>query len=74
MAATDTTLPRIESDDDGHPIFHHDCGGTTRRTILKLNRETGWWWTDDGHLMPSVHCHACGTHGWWRGKQGWVTA
>lgn len=67
-------LPRVERDpDNDHPVFFHVCDGTARRTILPLNHETGWWWTDDGDLMPSVHCTTCGTHGWAKAG-GWVDA
>lgn len=65
----DGPLPRIERGsefDANHPVFFHDCDGTVRRTLLPLSPETGWWWEADATLAPSIHCHACGTHGWWR--------
>jgi hypothetical protein len=59
-------LPRVERHEDGeHPVFFHDCAGTVRHTILPIGQQ-GWTWQDDDTLTPSVHCHTCGTHGWWR--------
>jgi hypothetical protein len=74
VSAELSELPRVERSNTGHPIFFHACEGRDKRTILPLNHETGWWWADGGHLMPSIHCTTCGTHGWWRGADGWVTA
>lgn len=64
------TLPRVERDDEGRPRFIHACTSVPVHSgTLPLNHETGWWWADDDTLMPSIHCHRCGTHGWWRNGQ-----
>jgi Family of unknown function (DUF6527) len=63
----DEALPRVERGEDNHPVFFHACTDVPlRRTILPLSHETGWWWQGDDTLMPSIHCHTCDTHGWWR--------
>lgn len=68
----DGPLPRVERDDEyQNPMFFHSCNGVVRRTFLPLSRERGWRWTDEGDLMPSVHCTTCGTHGWWTSFEGW---
>lgn len=70
----DGPLPRVERDDEyPNPLFFHACtDGRVLRTFLPLGAE-GWAWQDDGALVPSVHCHACGCHGWWT-ADGWVPA
>lgn len=74
MTADAEPLPRIERDDDGHPVFSHACTSVpVHRGVLPLSRDTGWWWQDDDTLMPSIHCHRCRTHGWWR-KGKWESA
>lgn len=65
-------LPRVDRTEDGHPFFSHACTSVpVDRRTLPLNHATGWWWESDDTLMPSIHCHRCGTHGWWRDGQ-WV--
>lgn len=67
---SDERMPRVERDADGRPKFVHACTESRiRRTVLPLSHATGWWWADGDSLMPSIHCHACGTHGWWRNGQ-----
>lgn len=74
VVAFEVTTPRVERAEDGHPYFFHVCNGTAKRTILPLSHETGWWWTDEGDLMPSVLCTTCSTHGWWTASEGWQPA
>lgn len=65
------TGPRVERDDDGHPVWIHVCsGGEEIRAVLPLG-ERGWEWTGDGGLTPSILCHpgGCGVHGFWVGGE-----
>jgi len=67
-------LPRVEHGDDDRPIFVHACKrGPVERHTLPHSRQFGWWWDGEDTLMPSIDCHRCGTHGWWRDGQ-WVPA
>jgi hypothetical protein len=60
-------LPRVDRDEEGRPQFSHVCINVpVHRTTLLLSQENGWWWQDENTLMPSIHCHRCDTHGWWR--------
>lgn len=67
-------LPRVERSDSGHPIWIHFCSATTpefdpvARVTLPLG-STGWEWTDDGGLTPSILCMNCGVHGFWVGGE-----
>jgi hypothetical protein len=66
-AAAEPCAPRVERDEDGRPVFVHDCADRhARRTTLPLSHDRGWWWQDGDTLMPSIHCSRCDTHGWWR--------
>lgn len=66
--------PRVERDDDGHPVWVHTCSGTSpgfdpaARVTLPLGPQ-GWEWTADGGLTPSILCHSCGIHGFWMGGE-----
>jgi len=75
MTGTGKELPRVERDEDDHPVFFHVCTrvAVVERRTLALSRAMGWWWESENTLMPSIHCQRCGTHGWWRDGQ-WVPA
>lgn len=67
-------LPRVDRDEDGRPVWVHWCtdgapdfDGEIHIT-LPLG-PTGWEWTQDGGLTPSVLCRNCGVHGFWMGGE-----
>jgi hypothetical protein len=62
---------RVERDEDGHPVWVHDCSDASFnpvRVTLPLGPQ-GWEWTADGGLTPSILCHGCGAHGFWTGGE-----
>jgi hypothetical protein len=69
-----TTEPHVERDEDGHPVWVHDCSDVSLpefnpiRVTLPLGPQ-GWQWTADGGLTPSILCHTCGAHGFWMGGE-----
>lgn len=62
--------PRVERSDDGHPVWIHPCTADFGEIPVDLPLgETGWEWTADGGLTPSILCHSCGIHGFWVGGE-----
>ena len=69
-------LPRVERDEDGHPVFVHVCDYgeealedlrySESRATLPLAPQ-GWAWSADGGLTPSLLCGICKLHGFWIG-------
>lgn len=65
-------VPRVERDEDGHPVWVHTCSAAPPefdpigRVTLPLGPQ-GWEWTENGGLTPSILCHNCGVHGFWVG-------
>ncbi len=68
---TTETLPRVERTDGGHALWIHVCSGVSqpphRIEATLPTGASGWRWGPDGSLIPSIHCHNCGTHGFWIG-------
>lgn len=62
--------PRVERDDDGHPVFVHDCNGAESREILALG-DGRWAWENLNTVAPLINCSACNTHGWWSDGAWW---
>lgn len=66
-------IPRVDRDDDGHPVWVHVCPAAGPeftdpiRATLPLGVD-GWQWTGDGGLVPSILC-GCGVHGFWIGGE-----
>jgi hypothetical protein len=67
-------LPRVERREDGSALFFHECADPEFNDYPSIlpTGPNGWQWTKDGGLTPSIHCHRCGTHGFWDGDtKGW---
>ncbi len=73
------TEPRIEIHTDiGQAWFYHRCTDWSFENFgiaearLPLG-EGGWQLINEHTISPSVHCHNCGTHGFWTDGK-WITA
>jgi hypothetical protein len=64
-----TEMPRVERVGEGREgfIFIHICTGGQTRTTQLPRGPSGWEWTADGGITPSIQCMSCNTHGFWVG-------